>query len=377
VSLFAAVPLIVNAGVSNKGVPTPAHLIFFGLATLPGLIGLGNYVFSQQTRYELLKQQLEPVMKVHPRITDPDKLQPSPVAWTAGSLLLTGVFMIVAVLAQFADKQNPGVVGMVFAGYGTYVATLWFMLGRLNAHALSPRFMVNSALKAAIGILIGFIACESVAFFKPTAATSTRLLLFMVGFFHDWALGYIRKRAAEIFQTDKSDADRLPLGMIEGIDDAAADLLDELGIDSVQHLATQCPVELSMNSLYPAGRVIDWINQALLALHFRNKITAMRETGIRGIAEFLALYKQAIDVSGSNLKIQAIETMKVLAQKLGIPEGALYLMANAAWEDDVVRRLFLSWKFAEPQALRGGEPDAGGPMMLHAGEPSSVAAQEH
>jgi len=109
-------------------------------------------------------------------------------------------------------------MGIVFAGYGTYVSTLWFMLGRLNAHALSPRFLLNSTLKAAIGILIGFIAAMSVGFFgKPESAMSAQMLLFMVGFFHDWALGYIRKKAVELFHRKLARRGYLLLGHSESL----------------------------------------------------------------------------------------------------------------------------------------------------------------
>ena len=358
VTLFAIAPLIVNMGISSHGVkddgvPTPEQAIFFALATLPGLIGLVNYISSQRTRYELQKDALSQLQTVaskeHPDTTDPRKFEPTLISWLTGALLLTGVFMIVAVLARFSDHKNLSVDGIVYAGYGTYVATLWFMLGRLNAHALSPRFLVNSAIKAAIAILIGFIASTSLGFFQPTnaapapgaatSAASAHMLLFMVGFFHDWALGYIRKKAVDIFQADKNAAAELPVGMIEGVDDAAADLLDELGISSVQHLATQNPLELSMRSLYPIKRVIDWVDQALLTLYFRDKIVAARELGIRGITDFMAIYEQASGLLPGRQQ-QSKDIMTSLAQKLGVPESALYVMADALRHDDSVKFLY-------------------------------------
>lgn len=359
VTLFAVAPLIVRAGIQNQGLPTPEQAIFFGLATLPGLIGLVTYVSSQRTRYELQKDAIQQLASVasdsNAEVGDPIKFEPSLVSWLTGSLLLTGVFMIVAVLARFADDAHPQVIGIVFAGYGTYVATLWFMLGRLNAHALSPRFMVNSAIKASMAILIGFIAATSLDFFKPAAAggasssvVSTRMLLFMIGFFHDWALGYIRKKAVEVFQANQNAATELPVGMIEGVDDATADLLDEMGISSVQHLATQNPLELSMRSLYPIKRVIDWIDQALLTIMFREKITAARELGMRGVAEFVAIYMHATGQLEGSQK-EAKDLMTALAQKLGMPEAALYLMADACRHDDSVKFVYNLRHFGEPE----------------------------
>jgi hypothetical protein len=361
VTLFAAGPLIVHfARIKEIGKsaapPSADQLIFFALATLPGLIGLINYIASQRTRYELQKDALRQLQhdSANPsEMTDPSKFEPTLVSWLTGSLLLTGVFMIVAVLARFADHGTPQIDGIVYAGYGTYVATLWFMLGRLNAHALSPRFLVNSAIKASIAILIGFIASSSSSFFQVPAggtAIPTKMLLFMVGFFHDWALGYIRKKAVEVFQANQNAATELPVGMVEGVDDSAADLLDEMGISSVQHLATQNPLELSMRSLYPIKRVVDWVDQALLTLYFREKIVAARELGIRGVAEFVAVYMHASGQLAGSEK-EAKDLMTALAQKLGMAEAALYLMADACRHDDSVKFVYNLRHFGESKGL--------------------------
>jgi len=362
VTLFAAGPLIVHftraaeKTVTGAKEPSPDQLIFFALATLPGLIGLINYIASQRTRYELQKDALRQLQhnSANPsEMTDPSKFEPTLVSWLTGSLLLTGVFMIVAVLARFADHNHPSIDGIVYAGYGTYVATLWFMLGRLNAHALSPRFLVNSAIKASIAILIGFIASSSSSFFQVPAggnAISTKMLLFMIGFFHDWALGYIRKKAVEVFQANQNAATEFPVGMIEGVDDSAADLLDEMGISSVQHLATQNPLELSMRSLYPIKRVIDWVDQALLTLYFREKIVAARELGIRGVAEFVAVYMHASgQLAGSEKEAQ--ELMTALSQKLGMSPASLYLMADACRHDDSVKFVYNLRHFGESKGM--------------------------
>lgn len=373
-AFFAAAPLIARYFFFQGHIThTPAQLIFFGLAPLPGLIGLITYVSSQKNRYELQKDALEQMQSLtahtDTNFADASKFEPSFVAWLTGALLLTGVFLIVAILAPHASSKNPAEMGIVFSGYGTYVSTLWFMLGRLNAHALSPRFLLNSTLKAAIGILIGFIAAMSVGFFgKPESAMSAQMLLFMIGFFHDWALGYIRKKAVELFQVNQSagTAPELPLAMIEGVDDAAADLLDELGISTAQHLATQSPVELSMRSLYPIKRVIDWIDQALLTLYFRDKIVAARELGVRGMSEFISVYEQAAGIHAGRTD-QAKELMTVLAQKLGMSESALYLMAAACRHDDAVKFLYDLRHFDEaPPAEQPAQPAGGERLEIKA-----------
>ena len=399
VTLFAVAPLIVRSGIRDLRLPSPQQAMFYTLATLPGLIGLVNYVSSQRQRYELQKDALTQLEGVASRtdnanVTDATKFEPSFVAWLTGSLLLTGVFLVVAVLSHSIDegkKEIPGIIGIVYAGYGAYVATLWYMVGRLNAHALSPRFLINSAIKAAIAILLGFIASTSIGFFMPAAAatagaaaggaaaattsTTTRMLLFMVGFFHDWALGYIRKKAVEVFQANQNAATELPVAMIEGVDDLAADLLDELGISSVQHLATQNPLELSMRSLYPIKRVIDWIDQALLTLYFREKIVAARELGIRGMSDFITVYRQASGLAAGRTQ-QSAEVMTALAQKLGMSEAALYLMADGCQHDDNVKFVSALRYFEQTKEAAPAPPEEAGGADIVAASTATPAAPE-
>src|SRR5205814_4849853 len=108
---------------------------------LPGIIGITNHIVTRRQR------GAEPVAaaeSIHlPKLREA----------FAAAMLLTGVF---AILANATHYENLS--GLVYAGYGAYVSTLWFMLVRLNANALSPRFLVNSALKASIAMFIGYMA---------------------------------------------------------------------------------------------------------------------------------------------------------------------------------------------------------------------------
>lgn len=137
----------------------------------------------------------------------------------AAALLLTAVFLMVA------RAGNPPVgkpEGWVYAGYGAYISTLWFMLVRLNASALSPRFLINSALKVSIAVFIGYVASRS-DFFKA-GGDSVVTLYFAIGLFHSWAMRALKKTAMATFGITSAWPTDVSLAFIDGLDDDAADV---------------------------------------------------------------------------------------------------------------------------------------------------------
>src|SRR5258706_8167506 len=122
--------------------------IFWAFAVLPGVIGAANYIVIQRPRMQAQNEVLHVLFRsCGERTSIPSTYHPTFSYSLAASMLLTGVFSIAA-MANPADSP-----GLVYAGYGAYLSTLWFMLVRLNANALSARFLVNSALKTSMAML--------------------------------------------------------------------------------------------------------------------------------------------------------------------------------------------------------------------------------
>jgi hypothetical protein len=138
---------------------------------------------------------------------------------------------------------------------------------------------MNSAMTTAIAVLIGYVALEA-KLFESTHVTSG--VFFLVGLFQSFALNALKRTAMATFgvipQVGPAD---LSVRMLEGVDDGAADVLEELGITSVQHLATMHAAEVCGRSLYPRHRVLDWIDQSILAVHTNGRINDLRAIGIR------------------------------------------------------------------------------------------------
>ncbi len=300
--------------------------LFRLFALLPGIIGVANHiVMSRQYATEAGEGGAD-----GKSVTDPES-EHRPTFWEAlaASILLTVIFLIVAKTAN-ADDQN--LVGLVYAGYGAYISTLWFMLVRLNATALSPRFLINSALKTSIAMLIGFMASRS-DIFKPAGPAG----YFLIGLFLAFVMKRLKKSAMATFGVTQIGAADLPVRLLEGVDDGAVDVLEELGITSIQHLATMHAPEVCGRSQYPRHRVFDWIDQSILAVHSNGRINDLRAIGIHSAYALITIADHAGEASQCEatgpLHRAADDLFKEAERRLGLSSGGLHLVAACIRSD--------------------------------------------
>ncbi len=287
---------------------------FWLFALLPGLIGIANYMVA---------------FRQHSDDAGPVELQHRPKfsETFAAAAVLTAIFLIVAK----ADASKADFKGLVYAGYGAYISTLWFMLVRLNASALSPRFLINSALKTSIAMLIAFMASRTDLFKNLSPA-----LYFLIGFCLNWAIKALRTRAMATFNVAQTaTAADLPVRLLEGVDDGAVDVLEELGITSIQHLATMHAPEVCGRSQYPRDRVLDWIDQSILAMHTNGRINEFRAIGIRSAYSLITIADYAYGYHKDEKPLNALATTRLdeAAQRLGMTVEALEMVAECIRRD--------------------------------------------
>jgi hypothetical protein len=190
--------------------------------------------------------------------------------------------------------------GFIFAALGAFVSVMWRMIKRINANALTARFLFTAALRSAIAMMIGLAAgqFDLFGFLNPNGPRET--VLFLTGLFTDWALDALRSRARTVFDPAANQTvDQLPLNMVDGLDDGVIDILDEIGIWDIEHLATCEPGELTLRTLYPFNRVADWIDQAVLINYLRRNIPSARDLGIRGAIDLMLLYSFVVEGNNS------------------------------------------------------------------------------
>jgi hypothetical protein len=250
-----------------------------------------------------------------------------PVSANAASALLTGVFLFVALFAGY--NKGAGVEGMLYAGMGAYIAVLYTMVPRIYASALSSRFLMTSALRSASAVALGWVLMLAGGALVTESKVTTSVV-FLSGVFHNWALDALRQRARKLFGQEEPESVEVSIAVIEGVDDTAADLLNEYGVTSVQHLATAEPGDLCERTLLPMDRVVDWIDQALLVAVLKRNIAGARAVCVRGAVELVAIY---LDADGGPV-------LKTLAEKTNVSLETLTLTARDLSRHAMVRLIY-------------------------------------
>ncbi|HYC89411.1 MAG TPA: hypothetical protein VEO54_09390 [Thermoanaerobaculia bacterium] len=339
--VFAAIPFFFIGDFDISGVhlnDLDASAFFFSLGILPGAIGIVYHMLLANTRRSQGREMLDQYYtfrsgRTGARPQDRAKVKTDegtadPLGAVAASLFLTGIFLLIAVFAGYESLQQKGAIangvqGMMYAGLGSYVAVLYYMVARLYANALSSRFLMTSALRTASAVALGWVfgivgvtaftgAPASGTEAASTGALTANAVLFLVGLFHNMAFDSLRRRASKLFGTTLATAEELPLQCVEGIDDTTAELLAEHGVATIQHLATSEPGDLCDRTILPLDRTVDWIDQALLMRYFKKGIEVSRTLGIRAATDLCMVHmRNDTALLGS------------LAEKTGLPPAAI------------------------------------------------------
>jgi hypothetical protein len=288
-----------------------------------------------------------------------------------GALLLSLVFLLAVGVAHDPTlligkaTKDPGLYGFLFAALGAYVSVMWRMINRIHANALSYRFIFTATLRTAVAMSIGYVSDRVDLFAVAKGSPATYALFFFIGLFTDWALSELRTRARTVFNQPNAACDRLPLCLVDGLDDGMIDILDELGIWDVEHLATSEPAELTIRTLYPFNRVIDWIDQAILIIYLRRNIGIAREHGVTGAIDLSVLYSYTLQGEPPTSVIRANRTLDEMAKKMSMSRDVLDGICQTLYFDYTVEQLYRFWqrhRIDPPDDLKGvGKPPPDGP----------------
>jgi hypothetical protein len=226
--------------------------------------------------------------------------------------------------AAVAGEYKEGLRGLVFAGYGVYVYTLLLIVHRIQAMALSSEFLLGATLRALMTLVLGFVAGQVQLLQAIGTDNQAGFLYFTLGAFPSWALQALRRRVQSLFQPTVPSQEALSLEYVDGINDRIAERLEELGISDIQHLATTDPGELTLRTLHPLARTIDWVDQAILITYLRDKIGQARLTGVRGAIDMREVFQEARWRTGEGSQappLHAGERARTLLQDLATRSG--------------------------------------------------------
>lgn len=207
------------------------------------------------------------------------------------NILLIGIYSVAEVKSLFPGYQSVSLEAMLYAFLGAYLWSMQVIFRRLIAMDLQPATYYRISLRIIFSI---FVALVMNHFIHSTGEfQSTRKVIpytgFIIGFFPDWALIFLKGKVIKLFNFRVKQSDPLPLDMIEGITTFHKFRLEEAGIENAQNLAKANPVELILRTPYKHQEIMDWIGQAQLYLHFQNNIQRMRALGIRTIYDLMII----------------------------------------------------------------------------------------
>jgi hypothetical protein len=236
---------------------------------------------------------------------------------------------------------------LVIAAYGSYITTIYLLIDRLNSSGVSGTFLVNCGLRTAIALVLAFVTGDFGVFGNVATPDQAAVLYLLLGMFPVWAIDFIRRKGLGIFQINEAGCESVPLCLVDGLDDGIIDRLAESGMWDVQHLAVAEPRAVSVRTLYPLVRVIDWIDQALLIVFVKSNIVHYRALGIRAATNLAAIYGESEGKIFSLLNAVEQQTnakvlIQNLATKTNVPIETVQHIGRCLFYDRKVRVI---WRF--------------------------------
>lgn len=232
--------------------------------------------------------------------------------------------------------------GLVFAGFGVWVLIVMRMIGRINAGGLNARFLIIASLRASGAMMFGFFAGATDILSVMTVGSGTSTY-FLIGMFYPLFFEQLKDYAyTKLFRQNKSITTEMPTNWVDGVDDDTQDILTEVNVLSVEHLATSDPGVLTVRSLIPFTRLIDMIDQAILVSYFRDKIVELRKLGVRGVMDFVSAMDPVVRNTAN--REQAEKAIEAMAGKLDLTVPSLMTFGMSIYSDYRVNLLTRLWQ---------------------------------
>lgn len=260
-----------------------------------------------------------------------------------GSLLLAVPFVCMAILLTTTEElsfmSSQGLHGLALTGSGIYAYTLGLAIFRIRTAAVSSEFLMSATLRVFIFMSLGY-TMGSQGFLAPGENVSSGLLYFGIGLFPYLGMDMLGRRLKQALAPEAPGTSPLKLQYVDGITEQVAERLEEVGIFDVQHMARVEPSWLSLRTLYPLSRIIDWMDQAILIAYLREDIIHARRVGIRGAIDMRALHQEALRTSAEEVPSArsqvAQRLLKELSSKSSLSEDALHAVGSSFRGDILV-----------------------------------------
>lgn len=196
---------------------------------------------------------------------------------------------------------------VLFWGWlGAYIYSFNLIFKRFMAYDLTPSVYVFAATRFMLAWIIGSIVAVGMgtALNKTTGMdselnmTTIFVVVFFIGFFPEQGLDWINvfaKNRMRLLRRNGEIVKETRLSDIEGLSIWQQARLQQEGIENVQNLATADIPQLIMNTPFPVGQIIDWVDQAILLVYAngnnpkRYMYNLLEDAGVRCASDFLTV----------------------------------------------------------------------------------------
>ena len=185
------------------------------------------------------------------------------------------VFVMTATLAvgwiavlwdtSFIDGATSAADVLKYAFLGAYAFIAQDLVRRFFQSDLRPSAYASALLRIAFVLITMSAMLQLIGALTPDVQAT---VAFVVGVFPLVALQALQRAASRVLQTVVPQVTpRYPLSDLDGVNIWYEARLVEEGIEDMQNLATANLVDVILHTRVPVGRLVDWLDQAYLALH--------------------------------------------------------------------------------------------------------------
>ncbi len=184
---------------------------------------------------------------------------------------------------------SPNPLPFVYGFLGAYVFGIGSLVRQFVTDDLQPRYYASLTIR----FVTVFILSWLVPLILTQNTTNQALLVaFFIGLFPSTGLRLIQRViTAVIGMVSKGFIEPLPLSQLDGLNAFQEDRLLLEGIENLQNLASTNIVDLMLRTRFTVEQIIDWMDQALLQIHTRERFEDFRRSGLRTATDFLDAYE--------------------------------------------------------------------------------------
>jgi len=176
----------------------------------------------------------------------------------------------------------------VWGFVGAFFASLLSLIDAFRKYSLMPGSYYSLVFRLLFSSTAALLAGQ---LFKDTFSP---LVAFGIGLFPvEKTWDFITTKTSQALGATRSEGELgADLAAIQGLEDSRnRQKLIDIGITSVQALATADPLLLFFQTTFPIRTVVDMIDKAILYLYIGGKVKELRSHGINGVIELVALAK--------------------------------------------------------------------------------------